>query len=97
MSQTMTPGLRCVKAFEDRDYAVRKAEAGFCDEPGSYERVEDREVAGIIEQYSGIVELIKAVEKLLAVCKHDDVLPHVQGHVELVERTIRKVSWADEL
>ncbi len=88
----MTPGQRVIRAFNVRGYVVAEVI-----DPGEYIKTDNSEIAGIIEQETGIVDLIKAVEKLLAVCKHDDILPHVCGHVKMVEEPIRKVSWADEL
>ncbi len=77
-----TPGQRVVEAFRSRQYNVVASDLS---------GTSDSEIAGIIEQESGIVDIVDAVEKLLIVCKYDDIRPHVRGHVELVERTIQEV------
>lgn len=57
----MTPGQKVLKAFKDRGYSV-VGKKFF----STYDTCNDSEIAGIIEQESGIVELAKALELLLS-------------------------------
>ena len=56
----MTPGHKVLKAFNARKYMVVVQDE---DEP-CYERCDDSEIAGIIEQESGIDKLYQALYKL---------------------------------
>ncbi len=84
----MTPGLRVVAALKAAGFEIYRP---FSPASGI------TEIAQIIERESGITELIRDSKALVTVCKFDDILPHVQGHVAKIEKTILKVSGTDEL
>jgi glycosyltransferase involved in cell wall biosynthesis len=58
----MTPGQKVLKAFAERGYSVKRFDRG---DPFPI-TVGDSEIAGLIEQESGIVELARALELLLS-------------------------------
>ncbi len=56
----LTPGQKVIQEFNKRNYAVMT-----CDSQYDYGSTDDNEIAGLIESYSGVAALMKALDDLL--------------------------------
>lgn len=61
----MTPGQKVLKSFEERGYRVFQRSKGLRGETDGWLNTDDTEIAGLIEQESGIVEMTKAIESVM--------------------------------
>lgn len=87
----MTPGYKVLQAFKERKYHV----VSYDDDP-DYERSDDSEIAGIIEQEGCVVELLSALTHALSLVDEDHICPN-DSYVGLSSQDVQKLLASKKL